>query len=122
MDTVSDLKPNRLYSAALSFGSHICHQRNDRSFYRGLRKFPVCARCTGIYLALPLGIILALIFPVSPAFLIPLLLPLVVDGTIQLFTSYESNNKRRLATGVLFGVGYGMGLVMAISLIVRLFN
>ena len=81
----------------------------------------MCARCTGIYLALPLGIILALIFPVNPAFLIPLFLPLILDGTIQLFTAYESNNKRRLATGMLFGVAYGMGLVMVTSLIVRLF-
>lgn len=71
---------------------------------------------------MPLGIILALIFPISPAFLIPLLLPLILDGTIQLFSSYESNNKRRLATGILFGAGYGMGLVMAVSLIARLFS
>jgi uncharacterized membrane protein len=120
VDTVSDLKPNPLYSKALRFGSHICHQRNDRSFYSGLRKFPVCARCTGIYLALPLGVVLALIFPVNPAFLIPLLLPLILDGTIQLFSSYESNNKRRLVTGMLFGFAYGMGLVMIFEWLIRL--
>lgn len=34
-----------------------------------------------------------------------LLLPLVVDGTVQLLTDYESTNLRRLVTGFLFGFG-----------------
>lgn len=32
-----------------------------------------------------------------------LMIPLVVDGVIQLLTSYESNNPLRFITGVLFG-------------------
>ena len=40
-----------------------------------------------------------------------MLLPLVVDGFVQLKTAYESTNLRRLVTGVLFGFGlYGLFL------------
>lgn len=82
-----------------------CHCRPDRSFcFRGQR-FPVCARCTG-------QLIGALAVPLTAWFghppvpvLFALLLPLVLDGVIQLKTSYESTNFRRLATGILFGYG-----------------
>lgn len=36
-------------------GSVICHQQARRSFHLGGVQLPVCARCTGIYLAAPLG-------------------------------------------------------------------
>ena len=33
-----------------------------------------------------------------------MMLPLIADGTLQRLTSYESNNIRRLITGILFGI------------------
>lgn len=42
-------------SLALEFiflaGSVVCHQLPDRSFFLDGRQFPVCARCTGLYLS-----------------------------------------------------------------------
>ena len=35
-----------------------------------------------------------------------MLVPMTVDGTVQRVTSYESNNIRRLITGILWGVGF----------------
>lgn len=35
------------------------------------------------------------------------MLPMTADGFLQLFTSYESKNGRRFATGVLFGLAFG---------------
>ncbi len=35
-----------------------------------------------------------------------MMLPLVIDGFVQRFTKYESNNRRRLITGILFGVAF----------------
>lgn len=32
-------------------GSVICHQLPDRSFFLDGRQFPVCARCTGLYVS-----------------------------------------------------------------------
>ena len=64
--------------------------------------------------------------PLGVAFLI--LVPMVVDGLVQMFTSYESNNRRRFITGFLFGFGlmmlfaihtvflYGIGLEWGRSL------
>lgn len=45
-----------LYAAA----SRICHQRPERSFFRGAVQWPVCGRCAGLYLAAPFGAVLAL--------------------------------------------------------------
>ena len=41
-----------------------------------------------------------------------LLIPLVIDGVVQLVTSYESNNLRRFITGILFGYGLIMIVVL----------
>ena len=37
-----------------------------------------------------------------------LLVPMIIDGLVQLLTSYESNNRRRFITGFLFGFGIMM--------------
>ena len=42
-----------------------------------------------------------------------MLLPLVLDGVIQLRTAYESRNRRRLWTGILFG--YGLTSLLLLS-------
>jgi uncharacterized membrane protein len=39
-----------------SAGSLICHQLPDRSFFVDGHQFPVCARCTGLYLSGAMGI------------------------------------------------------------------
>lgn len=80
-----------------------CHCRPDRSLFWKGRQFPVCARCTGQLVgALAVPLTLWAGHPPVPV-LFALTLPLVLDGVIQLKTSYESNNLRRLWTGFLFG-------------------
>ena len=37
----------------------VCHQRDARSFHTHGVKWPVCARCSGLYLAAPLGALAA---------------------------------------------------------------
>jgi hypothetical protein len=39
--------------------SRICHQRPDRSFFTAGVQWPVCGRCSGLYLAAPVGAVLA---------------------------------------------------------------
>jgi len=41
-------------------GGQVCHQRPERSFETAGVAWPVCARCTGLYLAAPFGAFLAL--------------------------------------------------------------
>ena len=42
-----------------AIASRICHQRPERSFHTADAKWPVCARCSGLYLAAPLGALVA---------------------------------------------------------------
>lgn len=89
-------------------------------------KFGVCARCTGIYLGLMIGLLLAEIIAsykipkIIPALM---LIPLAIDGTVQTIAYiiapehgfYESTNPRRFVTGLLFGLGLGYFMVSAIK-------
>ncbi len=97
----------RIYPKLLITGNKVCHQLDDRSYHFGVRKFPVCARCTGIYIGQLLGIVLyfAYIPSLKPSLYLCLALaiPMIVDGITQLRSKYESTNNRRLITGLLFG-------------------
>jgi uncharacterized membrane protein len=51
----------RWTSALYAVASRICHQRPERSFFTGAVQWPVCGRCSGLYLAAPFGAGLALL-------------------------------------------------------------
>ncbi len=44
-------KPSVGTAAIHGAGALICHQRPERSFHARDRQFPVCARCSGLYVA-----------------------------------------------------------------------
>lgn len=49
------------WSAAVhAVAAQVCHQRADRSFFSGGIQWPVCGRCSGLYLAAPAGALVAL--------------------------------------------------------------
>ena len=92
-----------------------CHCRDDRFFpYKG-RKFPICARCTGELVGILLALFSCFFFRLPVWGCILIMIPLIVDGNIQMFTKYESNNFRRFVTGFLFG--YGLLMLFAISMV-----
>jgi uncharacterized membrane protein len=82
----------------------ICHQMPERSFkYKG-KQFPLCARCTGIfigYFTFPL-FQLQIIEP-SLSLVIILSIPMFGDSITQSMNYRESNNILRVITGFLFG-------------------
>lgn len=84
-----------------------CHHDPDRSIrFLGLEKF-LCARCMGIIIGTIITYIVYVLFPIIPLILSGLLMvPLILDGFIQGFSSYQSNNKRRFFTGLIFGIGF----------------
>ena len=82
-----------------------CHCRDDRSFHWKGQKFPICARCTGELVGIVLAFLMFFAWRVSPWACLVLMIPLVLDGFRQKLTAYESTNRRRLVTGVLFGYG-----------------
>ncbi|RLI85976.1 MAG: DUF2085 domain-containing protein [Candidatus Altiarchaeales archaeon] len=91
--------------------SPVCHQLPERSFFLFGYKLAVCARCTAIYFGF---LITSLIYPLfkridnkeTPGkwLLILSLIPMGLDGGIQLVTSYESTNQIRAITGGIFGI------------------
>lgn len=80
-----------------------CHCRPDRSFHFRGKQFPICARCTGelVGFIAAVGLYTAVTF--KWIILILMMLPMLIDGIIQQKTTYESNNKLRFITGILFG-------------------
>ncbi len=83
-----------------------CHCRADRSFYFKDKKFPICARCTGELIGIILSIFLYRFYSFSILVNIIVMIPMMIDGFFQLLTKYESNNFKRLVTGILFGYGF----------------
>ncbi|MCM1089925.1 MAG: DUF2085 domain-containing protein [Muribaculum sp.] len=84
-----------------------CHARPDRSFYFRGRQFPICARCTGELVGMFIGVFAAICYGCLDFWIACLMmLPLIVDGFVQRLTAYESNNLRRLWTGILFGIAF----------------
>ena len=85
-----------------------CHRRPERSFFVRGYQMPVCARCEGELI----GMIAALIaiWFIRPVWwtMVIIMVPMILDGLIQAFTEYESTNWRRLVTGILFGFGITM--------------
>ena len=60
--TLTAAATSRIAEAAPAFSglvylaaSRVCHQMPDRSFRTGQVQWPVCARCSGLYLAAPIG-------------------------------------------------------------------
>lgn len=76
---------------------------SERSFFVKGKQMPVCARCEGILVGAIFAILAKFTIKINMFVLIILMCPLVIDGLIQKLTKYESNNYRRLVTGVLFG-------------------
>ncbi len=120
--------PAGLLGKADAIGYAVCHRIDVRSFHLGDRPFPLCARCTGMYLGAMLGLAFqALVgrrrgshpagMPSRPvlAGLGLLVIAFGVDGVnsfLHLFSGapglYEPGNLLRLLTGT------GMGLVIAL--------
>jgi len=122
------------YTLPYAFGARFCHQRPDRSFTLNGNQLPVCERCLAIELGIvaalcaavavrprggffsPLGAFLPSRLRSPPAVLtvgLALMLPMVLDGSLQLVTTYVSAMPQRLVTGFLFGIGYA-GIVIGI--------
>jgi len=122
--------PHGLYEKAFAVGSSVCHQIPSHSYEVMGIQFPLCARCSGLYLGSFIGLVYYFTqgrkktLPKKGFSLLLLILFLVWagDGVNSFITDflnktilYETTNATRLITG------FGMGLVMSTALM-TLFN
>lgn len=100
-------RKTKIWVKAMEIGSRVwgCHQIPERSFFIHHYQFPVCARCTGVILGELIKVCSIRKTLIPPKIAALLTIPLMVDGTVQLKTTYESNNTKRFVSGVLFGYG-----------------
>jgi uncharacterized membrane protein len=99
----------RLYLAVFKVSSFGCDQIPEHSFFWNGYQFPICARCSGVLLGAGLFVGFFLgwkrLPPIRPILSAPLLLPLIIDGAIQLGSLTSWANGIRLLTGILFSWG-----------------
>lgn len=93
---------DKMWVNSMKFFSTSCHQKRERSFFVKGYQFPVCARCTGLYIGYFLGIF-NLILSINIYYLFSLTIPFVLDTTLQYGFNIMSNNFRRIISGILFG-------------------
>jgi uncharacterized membrane protein len=90
-----------------TLGNHSgCHQLPERSFFYKGKQFPVCARCTGVflgYLSAFLFLAFRKILPTKIA--IAFLSCMGIDWALQETGIKKSTNLRRLITGFAGGLG-----------------
>ncbi|MFW6083350.1 MAG: DUF2085 domain-containing protein [Thermoplasmatota archaeon] len=122
------------HNIVYTFSDFNCHQKASRSYFINDNQMPVCARDVGIFVGLSLGFFfmsfaesdydyknillkilhidtsisekkkIAILIIVGALFV----LPIALDGGIQLVTYYESNNPLRTVTGLIFGIGFSV--------------
>jgi len=87
-------------------GDAECHQLSNRSYFLNGNQMPFCARDAGLFLGLALGFGFATFvrWKIHPVLVLVGLVPIAIDGGLQLVSSYESTNPLRLATGTLAGL------------------
>lgn len=97
-----------LLSHHLPSERHRCYTMRIRD-----RQVHLCARCSGIYPGIAVGLLAyALAPPQFASVLLVTLLPLpaLVDWTVTAFTDRRGHNVARTATGALLGYAYAVGL------------
>ena len=119
--SLSEKKSNKIDYLTI-FTQFICHRKPERTFKIQGYYFPVCSRCTGFYIgAFSYFIYVYFNFVeythslIFIAFL--MLIPAFMDGSTQLFGFRESNNKLRLITGLIGGIGLAI-LVKTIKMLI----
>lgn len=107
-DQFSDLSP--LPHAIYWLGDAECHQLAERSYYINGNQMPFCARDVGLFAGFPVGfcVLLFVRLKVNPLLALVGLIPIAIDGGLQLITSYESNNTLRVVTGLVAGVTFAV--------------
>lgn len=119
---MESIKKYKIWIKAMEAGAKTgCHQMPERSFFIFGYQFPVCARCTGVFIGQAAACILAAFRKIlSPAISLFLLLLMGADWFIQHTGILASTNFRRLVSGILGGLGITFLYINSIIHILRI--
>lgn len=98
----------------------LCHGMASRSLEMFGTLMPICARCTGVYLGMLVGILTFAAMPwiegrlLKPMMLIALV-PIAVDGVTQALGFRESTNALRVVTGFVAAFAFGIWALNAVE-------
>lgn len=95
-----------------------CHQMPERSFFYKGYQFPLCARCMGLVIGYLMGILIYFLKIINWEIAILLCIPLVIDGGSQYLKWRMSNQRLRLITGILCGIGIMVLEIPAMKLLI----
>lgn len=91
----------------------LCHRLPDRTFKIGKYHFPMCTRCTGLYIGaffyftfVYFNYVQYNLFFILFGMLI--MFPILIDGLTQFLGYRESNNILRFSTGLIASIGLGI--------------
>lgn len=98
----------------------MCHGFAPRCLELWNVPMPICARCTGIYAGLFLGLAVFWIYPIVHERVLRIVMyaaatPMAIDGLTQLAGLRESVNPLRIATGLVAGFFFGLWVLSAIE-------
>lgn len=99
-----------------------CHQLPNRSFFIGKYQFPVCARCTGVWIGYIAGIWLYVFTQLNIWVALLFCFIMFADWFLQYKNICPSTNTRRLITGFLCGLAYIHICLNFLSVILNLHN
>jgi len=97
---------NLLNTLEVLFLKWPCHRDPEKSLSFFSRTMPICARCFGIIIGMPLGILVVYLGLFSSRWVGLIFIgPLLIDGSTQQMGYRSSNNFMRITTGFLAGLG-----------------
>lgn len=120
MDTGLNSVSDKIWINLMKAGSLSgCHQVAERSYFIRKYQFPVCARCSGVFVGemISLTKIIFMGAPVLHLSLIGLGI-MFIDWFLQRIEVLSSTNTRRLITGILGGYGL-IGVYYCIFILIK---
>lgn len=99
-----------------------CHQIPERSFFWKGYQFPICARCTGVFIGQTLAIPIYFLVKLPAIVYVILCAVMFLDWMVQHLKICESTNIRRLITGIMGGFGLFSVYIITIIFFINKFG
>jgi uncharacterized membrane protein len=93
------------------FGSLICHQRPERSFHIAAAQLPVCARCFGLYMGVPIGLMITGLPPAVNGLRIAIVaaaMPTLITWGSEVLGLWSPDNVTRFVAALPLGAAFAV--------------